>query len=47
MWVKLITHTGYVKNVDWKRVYVDLRAKADIYYPGKSTRLIIFIHELI
>lgn len=34
MWVKKITPMGGVKHVDWKQVYIDLRAAAGIYYPG-------------
>ncbi|VDO95963.1 unnamed protein product [Soboliphyme baturini] len=34
MWVKIISHYGFVRHVNWKRQYIKLRKAFGITYPG-------------
>lgn len=36
MYVKIVSHLGYVKHVDWHQQYIDLRAAAGIHAPGRK-----------
>lgn len=37
-----ITHYGYVQHLDWTKIYKDLRAAANIHYPGKRCAFLHF-----